>query len=74
MRNAADRKLYLFYKLYRANVRMKVNAIRAADRKPANAASGWSCSRGISNCIGVLEGAGGVGLQELPPMVETRKV
>ncbi|MBK7113759.1 MAG: hypothetical protein IPH60_15110 [Flavobacteriales bacterium] len=35
MRNAADRKLYLFYKLYRANVRMKVNAIRVQQTKEA---------------------------------------
>lgn len=29
IRSAAEQRLYLFYKLYRANVRMKVNAIRA---------------------------------------------
>lgn len=29
IRNEAERRLYLFYKLYRANVRMKVNAIGA---------------------------------------------
>ena len=28
MRTAQEEELYLFYKLYRANVRMKINAIR----------------------------------------------
>ena len=33
LRTAADRRLFLFYKLYRANVRLKVNCLRA--RQPA---------------------------------------
>lgn len=35
IRNAAEQRLYLFYKLYRANVRMKVNAIRVQQTQDA---------------------------------------
>ncbi len=61
LRNAADRRLFLFYKLYRANVRLKVNCLRA--RQPAEDADIEAIHRAVhdyfdlfSNYLQILQG------------------